>query len=106
MSGNRVIKIGGTYRFIGWPESQRGRKALVLGEAGHDLYSVRWPDGGEAILSTGQLSGPVEAARPGIDEPCARCGGSKEVEVCGHDPAAPWIVHVEGTAPCPNCATR
>lgn len=106
MSGNGAIRIGGTYRFTGWPESQRGRKALVLGEAGHGLYSVRWPDGGEAILSAGQLSGPVEAARPGVDEPCARCGGSQEVAISSHDPAVPWIVHVEGTAPCPNCATR
>ena len=99
-----AIEIGRTYRFDGWPESQRGRKACVLRQVADGLYSVRWPDGQEAVLSAAQLAGPVEPARPGIDEPCLRCGGSKEVELSSPDPRRPWIVLIEGTAPCPNCA--
>jgi hypothetical protein len=98
------IELGKTYSFTGWPDSQRGRKARVLRRVGAGLYSVRWPDGQEAVLTALQLVGPVEPARPGIDEPCLRCGGSGEVEVSYPDPDRPWIVHVDGIVPCPNCA--
>jgi hypothetical protein len=106
VTGSAAIEIGRTYSFEGWPESQRGRKARVLARVGEGLYSIRWPDGQEAVLSAAQLAGPVEPARPGIDERCLRCGGSKEVELSSPDPRRPWIVLVEGTAPCPNCAPR
>jgi len=106
VTGNAGIEVGRTYSFEGWPDSQRGRKARVLRRVGEGLYSIRWPDGQEAVLSATQLAGPVEPARPGIDEPCLRCGGSKKVELSSPDPDRPWIVHIEGTVPCPNCATR
>lgn len=102
----KSIAIGRTYRFGGWPESQRGRKARVLSRVSEGLYSIRWPDGQEVMLSATQLAGPVEPARPGIDEPCLRCGGREEIEVSSPDPRRPWIVRIEGMAPCPNCAPR
>jgi hypothetical protein len=104
--GDAAIEIGGTYSYEGWPESQRGRKARVLARVADGLYSIRWPDGQEAVLSAAHLAGPVEPARPGIDERCLRCGGSKKVELSSPDPQRPWIVRVEGTTPCPNCTPR
>ena len=104
VTGKAAIEVGRTYCFDGWPESQKGRKALVLARIAEGLYSLRSPDGRRATLGSGQLRGPVEPARPGVDEPCLRCNGSKEIDVQRHDPQRPWIVHTVGSEPCPNCA--
>ncbi len=80
VSENGEIEAGKTYEFVGWPESYAGRKALVLSVSG-GLCEIRWPDGMTRSLGANHLRGPVEAARPGVDEPCLLCGGTKEVEI-------------------------
>jgi hypothetical protein len=99
------IEEGKTYEFAGWPESQVGRKALVLSVDG-GLCEIRWPDGMTRTIGASHLRGPVEPARPGIDEPCLLCDGTKEVEVKYNDPEKPWLLRNGGIKSCPNCALQ
>ena len=94
--------IGKTYEFVGWPESQEGRKALVLGASG-GIYEIRWPNGMTSWKTSDHLRGPVAPARPGVDEPCLLCGGTLEISVQHNDPEKPWFLLDGGTKPCPNC---
>jgi hypothetical protein len=96
------IEEGRTYEFAGLPESQVGRKALVLSVDG-GLCEIRWPSGMTRTLGMNHLRGPVEPARPGIDEPCLLCGGTKEIEVKYNDPEKPMFIRSGGMKPCPNC---
>jgi hypothetical protein len=96
------IEKGETYEFVGWPESQIGRKAVVLSVDG-GLCETRWPNGMTYTTWASHLRGPVEPARPGVDEPCLLCGGTKEVEEKYNDPAEPMFLRSGGMKPCPNC---
>lgn len=107
MSSQQSIQPGKTYEFTPGHDSARnpdaGRKALVLGQLGQDLWTIRWPNGMKSIATEAELTGPVEPARPGIDEPCLLCGGTKEVEVTRPNKDKPWLQEVVGKEPCPNC---
>jgi hypothetical protein len=96
------IEEGRTYEFVGWSEYQRGRKAMVLSVTG-GLCEIRWPNGSTATTWPSRLKGPVEPARPGIDEPCLLCDGTEEVEVKYNDPENPMFIRSGGMKPCPNC---
>lgn len=98
------MEPGKTYEFNGkWPEFQRGRKARVEKELDGGLLSVRWSDGTPDLVWGEHFTGPVEPARPGIDEPCLLCGGEGEIRVWEQDEEKAWIQNLVGTEPCPNC---
>lgn len=84
-----------------------GRKALVLGKASggkdSDLFEIRWPNGQETMAFAGSLKGPVEPAKPGVDEPCVQCGGSGTVNLYEPDAKREWIQNKVAVAACPNC---
>ncbi len=103
-----MIEIGKTYAYepgagSPTPPSMKGRKGLVLAHRRNDLYEIRWPNGMTTVALADELKGPVEAARPGVDEPCLLCSGAKTITEYEPDPEREWIQIEVGEAPCPNC---
>lgn len=105
-----MIEVGQTYEFDPHLDSverfHAGRKALVLGKLGGDMFAIRWANGQDNVAFAASLRGPVEAVRPGVDEPCLICGGLRTVPVYRPDRIREWIQHFVEDKPCPNCATR
>lgn len=103
-----MIEIGKTYEFEPGHDAPtgralKGRKALVIEHRREDFYGIRWPNGSTDILLESELKGPVEAAKPGVDEACLLCAGTRWVSIYEPDPDEEWVSHLVGAAPCPNC---
>jgi len=103
------IQPGKTYVFQPGPDSTQqadhGRKAIALEPLSPDseIWKIRWASGFETVASSQALQGPVEPLKPGIDEPCLICGGSKEVEETRPNKDKPWLREMVGKRACPNC---
>ncbi len=102
------ILIGKTYEYEPGPGSinrlRKGRKALVIAHRRSDLWDIVWPNGMTTTVVARELKGPVEAAKPGVDEPCLICGDSRWVKIYEQDPNRDWVSYVVGAAPCENCS--
>lgn len=59
----------------------------------------------ETVANAKDLTGPVEPPRPGIEEPCMLCAGSKTAPVdAPEERDKPWLRKVVGHKPCPSCS--
>lgn len=105
MAQEAELIVGQTYvvseRFSIWHR----RKVILAELPGDGSCVVRQVNGLSLRLLSGQLQGPMEPMRPGIDALCMLCQGRRKVPVSEQDPDRPWIMQVVGDKPCPHCGT-
>ncbi|MBN8870540.1 MAG: hypothetical protein J0H66_11730 [Solirubrobacterales bacterium] len=102
-----MIEAGKTYERAPFSQAPgiAPTRVIAVRELGSRVWMVRKANGLETVAGAESLTGPVEPLRPGIEEPCLICGGTKSVPIDAPEhPDEPWSRKIVGHEPCPNCS--